>query len=263
MPLEVRNIVIGEGLPKICIPLTGVTQEEIIEEGRAALQLPCQLIEWRADFFLMQLQKEGCGTLQKIGERILPVLFQLREILPIPIIVTIRTKSEGGEAELSKREYFKLNGLIAQSQKADFVDIQAFEAPGVIDEKKIKAFVDFAHRNKTRVLLSNHDFQATPDIEEMLTRFFAMEALGGDMVKLAVMPHSEEDVLALLEACALMRDSETDVPVIAVSMGELGMSSRICGGEFGSSITFASGKEASAPGQIDAIALENFIKQYY
>lgn len=46
-------------------------------------------------------------------------------------------------------------------------------------------------------------------------------------------------------------------------MGELGAGTRICGGEFGSVLTFASGKEASAPGQMDAKVLHAYLVQYY
>ncbi len=31
-PIQVKNISLGEGLPKICVPLTGKTEEVIKEE---------------------------------------------------------------------------------------------------------------------------------------------------------------------------------------------------------------------------------------
>ena len=30
----VRNVKIGEGVPKICVPIVGVTKEEIIQEAK-------------------------------------------------------------------------------------------------------------------------------------------------------------------------------------------------------------------------------------
>lgn len=83
------------------------------------------------------------------------------------------------------------------------------------------------------------------------------------MMKLAVMPESESDVFSLLEVAALMRDTYAEIPFIALSMGELGATTRICGGEFGSVITFAAGQKVSAPGQLDANALHEFLVQYY
>ena len=32
--VEVRNLKLGEGIPKICVPLVGKTNEEIIEEAK-------------------------------------------------------------------------------------------------------------------------------------------------------------------------------------------------------------------------------------
>ena len=167
-------------------------------------------------------------------------------------IFTIRTKKEGGQAELSKKEYFFINRLIAEAGIADVMDIEAFDAPEKVDERTIRKFIALAHKHHAYVLLSNHDFEGTPDLVEMMTRFFVMQELGGDLMKLAVMPKKEEDVFCLLEVAALMRDTYGEIPFIAVAMGKLGATTRICGGEFGSVITFASGAEASAPGQLDA-----------
>ena len=33
-PVVVRNVKIGEGIPKICVPIVGITREEILESGK-------------------------------------------------------------------------------------------------------------------------------------------------------------------------------------------------------------------------------------
>ena len=33
-PVTVRNVKIGKGMPKICVPIVGVTKEEIYEEAK-------------------------------------------------------------------------------------------------------------------------------------------------------------------------------------------------------------------------------------
>ena len=50
-PIQIKNISLGEGLPKICVPLTGKTEEEIKEEGKKTVEAGAELVEWRADFF--------------------------------------------------------------------------------------------------------------------------------------------------------------------------------------------------------------------
>ena len=77
-----------------------------------------------------------------------------------------------------------------------------------------------------------------------------MQEYGADITKIAVMPHSEQDVLTLLSATLEMKKTKGDRPFIAISMGSLGAISRLASELFGSSMTFASLNEGSAPGQI-------------
>lgn len=72
------------------------------------------------------------------------------------------------------------------------------------------------------------------------------------------MPQSGKDVCALLEA-TMERKEHSNKPMITMSMGQSGMLSRICGELTGSCVTFASGKQASAPGQIKADELKKVL----
>ena len=47
--VEVRNLKLGEGIPKICVPLVGKTNEEILEEAKFLKNVKFDLIEWRVD----------------------------------------------------------------------------------------------------------------------------------------------------------------------------------------------------------------------
>ena len=107
-----------------------------------------------------------------------------------------------------------------------------------------------ARRQGIGVVLSKHDFAKTPPAEEIAATLLHMKELGADLPKYAVMPHTPEDVLALLDAT--LRASRKVGPVITMSMGELGKLSRVSGGVFGSCVTFGAGQNASAPGQLDA-----------
>ena len=49
--IKIKNIEIGQGIPKVCIPLTGRNREEIVEEIKIVKKCEPDLIEWRADFF--------------------------------------------------------------------------------------------------------------------------------------------------------------------------------------------------------------------
>ena len=49
--IRIREIEIGAGMPKICVPVTGVTESEILEQTTQAVEKQPDLLEWRADFF--------------------------------------------------------------------------------------------------------------------------------------------------------------------------------------------------------------------
>ena len=51
MSLQVKNLIIGEGIPKICVPITGVSKKEILTQAKQAFEAGPDLVEWRADFY--------------------------------------------------------------------------------------------------------------------------------------------------------------------------------------------------------------------
>ena len=79
-----------------------------------------------------------------------------------------------------------------------------------------------------------------------------MQQLGADVVKLAVMPESSRDVLALMEASLEMFENKGKCPFITMSMAKAGVITRLAGDLTGSAVTFAAAAQASAPGQVSA-----------
>ena len=49
--VRVRNVEIGAGAPKICVPIVGVTKEEIITEAKSFDSIPVDVVEWRVVWF--------------------------------------------------------------------------------------------------------------------------------------------------------------------------------------------------------------------
>mgnify|MGYP002231184998 CR=1 FL=1 len=73
---------------KICVPIVGVTKDEIIAEAKTFDSIPVDVVEWRVDWF------EGVFEFDKVED----VLKDLREALgETPILFTFRTSKEGGE----------------------------------------------------------------------------------------------------------------------------------------------------------------------
>src|SRR3954453_20294197 len=49
--LTIKNVTIGEGTPKIIVPLVGTTGEQILQEAETIKNLKQDKIEWRVDFY--------------------------------------------------------------------------------------------------------------------------------------------------------------------------------------------------------------------
>lgn len=236
-PIKIRGIRIGDGIPKICVPITGKNDAEILSEASLLLTQPCDMAEWRADWF------DEVDDLEKT----MTVLKKLRQILgEKPLLFTFRTLQEGGEKELPAPDYVRLIQTAASSRLADLVDIELFSL-----KEELPALISYVHEVSGKVILSSHDFQKTPSYEELLFRLAKMEELGADISKIAVMPQNKKDVLTLLSVTE-ERSLRAMRPVITMSMSEMGLISRLCGEVFGSAVTFGSVRKASAPGQIPA-----------
>lgn len=244
-PVIVRNVRIGEGIPKICVPIVGETLEEIINEAKSFDEIPVDIVEWRADWYKDVFE----------FEKVKNVLTQLREVLgETPILFTFRTKKEGGEKAIDETKYLQLNKLAAETGNVDLVDVEMFSG-----EDTVKGIIDFAHKNGVKVITSNHDFERTPSQKEIVIRLQKMQELGADILKIAVMPQNKKDVLTLLAATEEMVSHYAKQPVVTMSMSGQGVISRLVGEVFGSAMTFGAAKKASAPGQIPVRELENVL----
>lgn len=245
-PVVIRGLQIGEGTPKICVPIVEKNEENIIEAAKKILDSPADLVEWRADWF------DDVFDFDKVRN----VLNGVRKILgDIPILFTFRTKEEGGEKSIDAAEYVKLNKKVIDTGYVDIVDIQIFQYKDVIDE-----LVRHAHMAGIKVIASNHDFQKTPKEEEIVSRLTMMQETEADILKMAVMPNSNRDVLSLLSATEKVVKDNATKPVVTISMSKKGMISRIVGGTFGSAITFGTVGKASAPGQFPASELKRILE---
>ena len=234
--VKVRNIEIGAGIPKICVPIVGVTREEILAAAENIKSTKADVVEWRVDWYedIFDFAKTE-ATMQA-----------LREVLgEMPILFTFRTSKEGGEKAIETEAYVELNQNAAKTGLIDLVDVEAFTG-----DEAVKAVVETAHANGVKVIASNHDFHKTPAKEEIVSRLRKMQELGADIPKIAVMPQNKKDVLTLLAATEEMVSEYADRPIITMSMSGTGVISRLCGEVFGSALTFGAVGKVSAPGQM-------------
>ena len=190
-------------------------------------------------------------------ERLSKLLSRLQERLQeVILLFTIRSESEGGEKLGFKEPCVNdINEYVIQNKLADIVDLELFSG-----EERVSELCELAKENGVSIIMSNHDFNTTPDIEEMINRLCRMQELGADIAKLAVMPENKLQIMDLLKATVVMSGQYAKVPIVTMSMGKNGAVSRITGQIFGSAITFACLENASAPGQIELEDMKNALR---
>ena len=235
--VKVKNVIIGEGMPKICVPIVGRSREEIIRQAEMTAGVSCDLVEIRNDYFE---QFEDIGAVREI-------LQTLNKIIVQPVIFTLRTAGEGGESEISKEKYREYLKQILATGMTDIIDVELFQG-----EELVKDIIREAHRFGIKVILSNHDFNKTPVKFEIIARLIKMQSLNADIAKIAVMTSTVDDLLTLLTATHEVNSQFGEIPIVTMSMGRTGILSRIAGQIFGSAITFGAVGPSSAPGQLEA-----------
>ncbi len=163
------------------------------------------------------------------------------------LLVTVRTKREGGLADLTPAAYAALCRSLLATGAVDILDIEQSVGPYA------DVLIDEARAAGALALCSRHHFEGTPPLDEMVAELTAMRR--ADIAKLAVMPRTPADAALLLQATAQAQARMPDTSLITMSMGRLGAVTRVCGGAFGSMATFGTAGVSSAPGQPSAAAL--------
>ncbi|HFN6420333.1 TPA: type I 3-dehydroquinate dehydratase [Streptococcus pneumoniae] len=205
-----------------------------LEEAQAldaTRYLDADIIEWRADY----LPKEA--ILQ-----VAPAIFE--KFAGRELVFTLRTRSEGGEIDLSPEEYIHLIKEVAQFYQPDYIDFEYYSYKDVFEE-----MLDFPN-----LVLSYHNFQETP--ENMMEILSELTILNPKLVKVAVMAHTEQDVLDLMNYTRGFKTLNPEQEYVTISMGKVGKVSRITADVTGSSWSFASLDEVSAPGQISLVSMK-------
>ena len=160
-PIQIKNLTIGAGIPKICVPLTGTSREKICQEAEDAKKAAADLVEWRADFFEELMNPEACQN----------VLEALAEILgETPLLFTIRTSEEGGNITISLEDYAACNINTAKGKKADLVDVEIMS-----NSEEKKKLVAELQKEGVKVIASSHDFHKTESQEFLLNSFSERE----------------------------------------------------------------------------------------
>ena len=177
---------------KIAIPIFQKKCSDVIEVANDCIDKGADIIEFRID----ALKNPDINEIKKTIEEI-----------NFPMIATNRISTEGGSFKGSEEE--RVNILFECCDLVDYVDIEL---------QSNDEYINRIHDSGVTTIVSYHDFEKTPDLNEILYIVEKEHELG-DIAKVAFM--------------------------------DLGSYTRVMASKFDSPITFASGTDATAPGQID------------
>ncbi|EXS78598.1 catabolic 3-dehydroquinate dehydratase [Acinetobacter baumannii 44298_7] len=231
---------------KTIVPITAKTKEQALAQAQViANTADADLAEFRIDLL----------SFASDTKQVIALGHELKKILGNkPMIATIRTKNEGSQLEISDADYGKTYQAYLKNPFMDWLDVEMFR-----DQKVVSEIVQKAHQKKVLVVMSNHDFQKTPSQDEIEKRLLKQDQMGADVLKIAVMPKSKQDVFTLMNA-TLKVSQQTTKPLLTMSMGQLGTISRVATANMGGSYSFGMIGQASAPGQIDVTKLKQILQ---
>lgn len=210
----------------IAVPLS---DQNLEEDLRAVKELGADIVELRIDMFERTEPDYVLSWVKRAKE------------LGLSTILTIRSPQEGGKDVPNRERIFEL-----VSPYADYTDI----------ELSSRALIPYV-RNLTKtsgkkLIISYHNFELTPANWILREVFREGMRWGADIVKVAVKANSYEDTARLL---CVARQEEGQK--IIISMGKYGKISRVSGFIFGSVISYAYYRQATAEGQL---SLEEMVK---
>ncbi|MDI6820200.1 MAG: type I 3-dehydroquinate dehydratase [Candidatus Hodarchaeaceae archaeon] len=171
-----------------------------------------------------------------------------------PIILTNRAEREGGRFGGEERERVEplLEGIV---EKVACVDVELSTPRQLLGE-----VVSEARKRDVSILMSYHDFAATPKVDAMMGIAEHMVRAGCDVAKIVTFAREPRDSLTVLDFLIRASD-ELGAPVVTFAMGEAGRLSRIAAPILGSPIAYAAVGEATAPGQFDVATTKRLLRE--
>lgn len=159
-----------------------------------------------------------------------------------PLVATCRVVDDGNGTWEEAEE--KLTTAVEAG--AAFLDLE-IEAPKEVGKRLRRACTEYG----TTMIRSSHFFAGTPSDDVLRNTVEKCRKFGGEIVKIAAMAKSGEDVARVLGLYSQEQTSQRQAELIAFSMGETGRASRLECLRLGSPFTYAAlnDNEAAAPGQ--------------
>src|ERR1017187_5378634 len=219
-------------LPRICIALGFPDLDRLMEHARREAEAGESFLEVRLDY--LEDPERGAQAIRGFLEQYPDCI----------VLATCRRHQNRGKFNGSIEEEMRvLDVAVTAGAQAVDVEIESAEAAAT----KLSLF-----RGRARLVVSYHNYEATPQLDTLLNRMTRIPADGYKIVTTARKPSDYGRVLALAKA-------HPRTPLIVLAMGELGFPSRVLSAAFGGMYTYAAptATQGTAAGQVCARQLRH------
>jgi 3-dehydroquinate dehydratase-1 len=235
----------AENSLSICVAVPVTSTETAIVLAKKAVNERAQFIEFRVDY------ASDIGNWKKDQFR------ELVESVSVPVILTMRIQSEGGQQDIDEKIRIEILKRCIQARPT-YIDLEVR-----MNKESLQDLYQQSLQYGVGRLYSLHDSNTTPTIVQAETLLNQIKSrcpglISGEspdsVIKLIFFARTHRDNLVALEICRTM--AHIQQKGICFCMGEKGIYSRVMCLKFGSLFSYASIGQATAPGQIN-------IKQFY
>ena len=222
-------------LPRICVALGLADLPKLLDHARREAEAGESLLEFRLDY--LERPEQG-------AEAIRGFLTQYPDCL---VLATCRRHQNHGKFNGSIEDQLRvLDVAVRAGAQAIDVEIESAEtAP-----EKLGMF-----RGRAQIIISFHNFEATPPLEPLLNRMMRVPA---DGYKIVTTPRKPSDYGRVL----LLAKAHPRTPLVVLAMGELGFPTRVLSTAFGGLYTYAApmAAQGTAAGQVAARQLRHLYR---
>ncbi|MCS6951265.1 MAG: shikimate dehydrogenase [Bryobacterales bacterium] len=217
----------------ICVSLGCPTPQRLLDQACREAELGEDFFEFRLD--LLDEPQHGPRVIREF----------LARHPECTLMATCRRREAGGQFDGGVAQQLEILEAAVEAG-ARFVDLEIESAAHVGDRLPSLG---------ARLVVSYHNFSATPALETVLRRLRKIPAAAYKIATTARKPSDWFRVLSLLR-------NHRDVGLIALAMGDTGAPSRVLGPTFGALFTYAAPRsgDGTAPGQLNAVELRKLYR---
>lgn len=218
---------------QLCVVICGPTINEAREQVRKA-SVRADILEFRIDQFHF-------AHLESIAS--------IKESTHLPVIFTLRKRSQGGEYSGDEQERLEMIKELA-ALKPEYIDLE-YDLRDHFNEI-------LCISPDTKLISSFHDFEHNLKNLHSLLEVMRHEAVS--IYKIASVAYTTNDALRMLRFIRETR--KQGIKIIGISIGEYGLATRVLGPVYGNAITYAavSDNHKTAPGQL---TVDELVQRYH